>query len=140
MSPIVPPARGRRRAASPLRERRDGHLATAPANGPRRLRARALADDRAASSPILLAGADASRRAALRAELGGALPQSTPFAEADSVFEVLERAPASRLVVLAGDLDDTSARNLMRIVGERYPRLPVISVEANGPLAADEPA
>jgi hypothetical protein len=111
-----------------------------PRLGSERPRPGAPADEHAANSPVLLAGADAARRAALRTELGGTLPQSTPFAEAESVFELLEHAAASRLVVLAGDLDDTSAQSVRRIVGERYPRLPVISVEPDETLAADEPA
>lgn len=139
MSPIVPPARRRMRSARAPREHRE-RFTDRPATRSEPSRPPAPADEHPASSPVLLAGADAARRAALRAELGGTLPQSTPFTEADSVFELLERAAASRLVVLAGDLDDTSAQSVMRIVGERYPRLPVISVEANETLAADEPA
>ena len=92
MSPIVPPARRRMRSARAPREHGQ-RLTGRPALGSERPRPRALAGEAAANSPVLLAGADAARRAALRAELGGTLPQSTPFAEADSVFELLERLP-----------------------------------------------
>jgi hypothetical protein len=79
--------------------------------------------------PVLLAGADARRRTILRAELAATLPRRTRFSEADEASEVLERAPFSRMVVLAGDLDDTGAESLMRLLGQRYPQLPVVCVE-----------
>jgi hypothetical protein len=84
--------------------------------------------------PVLLAGADGRRRAILRAELAETLPRRTRFSEADEVSEVLERAPFSRMVILAGDLDDTDAESLMRLLGQRYPQVPVVCVE-EPPLA-----
>jgi hypothetical protein len=87
-------------------------------------------------APVLLAGADACRRAILRAELSATLPARTPFTEADGVSELIERAPASRMVILAGDLDDAPAESLMRLLGQRHPRLPVVSIEASLPAAA----
>lgn len=87
-------------------------------------------------APVLLAGADASRRAALRAEFGATLPRGATFSEADDVSEVLERAPSSRMVVLAGDLDDADADSLMRLLGRRHPRLAVICVEEPMPATA----
>ena len=44
---------------------------------------------------ILLAGADAERRATLLDELSQTLPQSTVFEQADAVCEALEHAPAA---------------------------------------------
>jgi hypothetical protein len=87
-------------------------------------------------APVLLAGADARRRASLRAEFSAALPARTTFSEANDVAEVLERAPASRMVVLAGDLDDADADASMRLLGRRHPQLPVIYVDGPMPAAA----
>jgi DNA-binding NtrC family response regulator len=87
-------------------------------------------------APVLLAGADARRRAILRAELAATLPRRTTFSEAQDIAEVLERAPRSRMVVLAGDLDDADAESLMRLLGARHPQLPVICVEEPMPAVA----
>ncbi len=87
-------------------------------------------------APVLVAGADANRRAALRAELGAALPRRTRFSEADDVSGMLERAPSSRMVILAGGLDDADAGATMRLLGARHPQLPVICVEESMPVAA----
>ena len=103
---------------------------------PRRPALRIVAGDRHEVTPVLLAGADACRRALLRAEFSATLPPRTPFSEAEDVSEVLERAPSSRMVILAGDLDDADAQSLMRLLGRRHPRLPVISVDAAMPVAA----
>ncbi len=90
---------------------------------------------------ILLAGADAARRAALLEELTQTLSASTVFAEADSVCEALEHAPDSRMAIIAGDLDDTPAESLMQMLAHRHPELPVLIVDcptsnAGGHLAA----
>ncbi len=103
---------------------------------PRRPALRLVAEENHEVAPVLLAGADASRRAVLRAEFGATLPPCTPFSEAEDVSEVLERAPSSRMVILAGDVDDADAQSLMRLLGRRHPRLPVISVDATMPVAA----
>jgi len=87
-------------------------------------------------APVLLAGADANRRAVLRAEFGAKLSRRTTFLQADDVSEVLERAPSSRMVILAGRLDDADADATMRLLGARHPRLPVICVEEPMPVAA----
>ncbi len=110
------PTRG---AARDPRAARHG-IRQAPAPAPRPTGAR----------PVLLAGADPRRRAQLRAEIGATLPRRTAFAEADAVCDVLERAPASRLVILAGDLGDGSAESLVRLLGLRHPQLPVVSIES----------
>jgi DNA-binding NtrC family response regulator len=87
-------------------------------------------------APVLLAGADANRRAVLRAEFGATLPHRTTFSEADDVSEVLERAPSSRMVILAGRLDDADADATMRLLGARHPQLPVICVEESRSVTA----
>jgi hypothetical protein len=84
----------------------------------------------------LLAGADEHARATLRAELGATLPSRTRWDEADDVAGVLERAAHSRMVILAGDLDDADAESLMRLLGRRHPELPVIRVDAPIPAVA----
>jgi hypothetical protein len=84
-------------------------------------------------SPILIAGADTPRRAALLADLTETLPAGTLFEELGTLAEVLERAPASRMVILNGGLEDVSGSALMRILGQRHPTLPVISLELPNP-------
>jgi hypothetical protein len=143
MSPIVSPRRPRERSHRPVLGvlgdhgeppgRKPGDLDMAEA---RRPTLRVVADDRDEAAPVLLVGADACRRAALRTELGATLPARTPFSEADDVSAVLERAPISRMVILAGDLQDTDAESLMRLLGHRHPRLPVVSVETTMHAAA----
>jgi len=136
MTPMVTPARPRafaQPAFASATARRDRSAAgvtrdpQAPASAPQGTVAR----------PVLLAAADPDRRAQLRAEIGATLPQPTAFAEADAVCEVLERAPASRLVILAGDLGDGSAESLVRLLGLRHPELPVVSIETLAPRPAD---
>ena len=78
---------------------------------------------------VLVAGADAYRRAILRAELASTLPRMTRFCEAEEVAQVLEHAADSRLVVLAGDLRDAEAESLMRLLGQRHPQLPVVCLD-----------
>jgi hypothetical protein len=143
MSPIVSPRRPHARSHRPaLRvlggygdssERQPSDLDMAEA---RRPALRVVAEDRDEAAPVLLAGADPCRRAVLRIELSATLPPCTEFTEATDVSSVLERAPLSRMVVLAGDLCDTDAGSLMRLLGRRHPQLPVVSVEANMPAAA----
>jgi hypothetical protein len=85
---------------------------------------------------LLIAGADPLRRAQLRDELTRSMSESTIFEEATTFAEVLERAPASRMVILGGALDDIPARSMMRILGNRHPTLPVVNLE---PAAAAIP-
>lgn len=82
------------------------------------------------NSHVLIAGADPIRRAALLDELSRSMPSDTPFTEASAISEVLERASDSRMVVLSGDLDDASAETLVRLLGHRHPRLPIVSIGA----------
>jgi len=146
MSPLVSPRRSRMRSHQPaLRslggcgEPREPRTGSVDAVEARRPALRVVADERheaAPVAPVLLAGASAWRRAVLRAELRATLPPRTPFSEADDVSEVLEHASSSRMVILAGDLDDTDAESLLRLLGHRHPRLPVISVDTTPPAAA----
>jgi hypothetical protein len=84
-------------------------------------------------APLLIVGADPARRAALVHQLTHTMPTGTSFEELSTFAQVLERAPLSRMVILSGGLEDISARSLMRILGQRHPRLPVVSLEAPRP-------
>jgi uncharacterized protein YbjT (DUF2867 family) len=85
---------------------------------------------------VLLAGASERIRATLRAELGATLPSRTRWVEADDVAGALEHAAHSRMVILAGDLDDADTESLLRLLGRRHPELPVICVDAPLPAVA----
>jgi hypothetical protein len=84
-------------------------------------------------SPILIAGSDTPRRAALLADLTETMPRGTVFEELSTLGEVLERASASRMVILNGQLEDVSARALMRILAQRHPKLPVVGLDLSDP-------
>jgi hypothetical protein len=84
-------------------------------------------------SALLIVGADPARRAALRHQLAHTMPAGTVFEELSTFAEVLERAPLSRMVILSGGLEDISARSLMRVLAQRHPRLPVVSLDAPTP-------
>jgi hypothetical protein len=88
----------------------------------------AQSQTRAERSRILIAGADPERRAAVRADLTEALPAETQFGEAAAAWEVLEQAPSSGVVMLAGDLDEVTAESLMNVLGHRHPSLPVVAL------------
>lgn len=96
-----------------------------------RLRARA---PHPPAEAVLVAGADSAQRAAVLHELTDTLPAGTVFEEASARWEVLTRAPTSRMVVLSGDLDDVAAASFTRTLAHRHPRLPVVSVQASALL------
>jgi hypothetical protein len=79
---------------------------------------------------ILIAGRDARRRSSLRRELSARLPEGTRFQEAAATWEVLEHAPSSRMVMLAGELDGGSAESVAHLLGNRHPQLPVLALSA----------
>jgi hypothetical protein len=78
---------------------------------------------------VLLAGADADRRATLLDELSQTLPANTVFEQADAVCGALEHAPGSRMAFITGDLDDAPAESLMQTLAHRHPELPVMVVD-----------
>jgi 3',5'-cyclic AMP phosphodiesterase CpdA len=78
---------------------------------------------------VLVVGPTPAHRAAMLDELTRTLPPSTRFEQAGAVAEVLQHAPASRMVVLAGDLADAPAEGLARMLAHRHPELPVLSVD-----------
>jgi hypothetical protein len=79
-------------------------------------------------SRILVAGADPQQRAAVLHDLSEALPPDTQLGEAGAMWEVLEQAPSSTVVMLAGDLEEVSAESLMHMLGSRHPSLPVVAL------------
>jgi DNA-binding NtrC family response regulator len=79
-------------------------------------------------SLVLVAGRDPDQRAAVLEELIQTLPPSTVFEQADAFWEVLQRAPDTRMVVLSGDLEDVTARSLPQILSHRHPDLPVVNL------------
>lgn len=82
------------------------------------------------TSSILVASSDAGRRRTLLQELSQQMPEGTRFQEAAATWEVLEHAPSSRLVMLAGELDGSSAESVMHLLGKRHPQLPVLALSA----------
>jgi hypothetical protein len=88
---------------------------------------------------VLIAGADAAARTHMLGELAYQLPPGTSFAHASETWEVIAAASTSSMVVLAGDLDDISGESMMRLLGRRYPTLPVLVVSEKTPThtAAD---
>ncbi len=116
MSPIVSPRRSDERSHRPALRLLKG---AAPAE----------------AASVLLVGASGWRREALRSELRATLSPRTVFAEANDIAQVLERARCSRMVILAGDLDDADSDSLLHLLGRRHPQLPVVCVQ-EPPLAA----
>lgn len=95
------------------------------APSPRRLR---LVQD--APRSILLAGGDAGRRDALQAELAARMPEGTHIQQAEATWQVLEHAPSSRLVMIAGELDGSPPESVIHLLGSRHPQLPVFALSA----------
>src|ERR1700710_2605431 len=67
--------------------------------------------------PVLLAGGDRSARTAVLSDLAGSMPPSTSFEQAEAIWEVLARAPQSKMVILSGELEGIPAQSLMRMLG-----------------------
>jgi hypothetical protein len=88
---------------------------------------------------VLIAGANAAARTHMLEELADLLPAETRFAHASETWEVIAASSTSSMVVLAGDLGDVSGESMMRLLGRRYPTLPVLAVAEKTPThtAAD---
>jgi hypothetical protein len=89
---------------------------------------RAIEPEPGGDDHVLVAGSDACTRGRMLAELRSVLPRGTRFVEASETWEVVARAPGSRMVVLAGDLGETSCSSLLRLLARRNPTLPVLAV------------
>lgn len=89
---------------------------------------RLVLDPSPEASHVLVVGRDAAQRAAVVDELTNMMGPSTIFEEAAAFGQVLVRAPASRMVVLSGDLEDVPAELLMQKLAHRHPGLAVVSL------------
>jgi hypothetical protein len=132
---------GRRRAAS-RDDRATGTVQYGPGS---RLERDACARDACAhdavahdDSPVLIAGCDPFKRADVLASLSEVMPEHMLFEEAETFWEVLVRAPESRMVVLSGELDGVLAESLLHMLGHRHPGLPVVSLADESVPHADE--
>ncbi len=81
----------------------------------------------AVSARVVIADADAARRASLIAELADAMPDGTTFVEAATVVEVLAHASSSRMVVVGGAVEKASARSLTQMLARRHPGVHVVT-------------
>jgi hypothetical protein len=104
-----------------------------PAAGrpPARTRFTHATDVAPADAPVLIAGRDAAIRGQLRTELTELMPAGTRFEELGALWEVLARAPVSRMVILSGELDELAPEELLHTLGHRHPDLPVVSLGAS---------
>jgi hypothetical protein len=99
-----------------------------PSARARRRSVAAASSPKGAAPPVLIAGGDAATRAQVRDELAAVMPGATRFEELGTFWQLLERAPQSRAVILSGDLDDVPAESLLHTLAHRHPDLPVVSV------------
>lgn len=86
--------------------------------------------------PVLLAGGDQSARTAVLGDLAKSMPPSTSFEQASAIWEVLARAPQSKIVILSGALEGISAQTLMQMLGHRHPEVPVVCIDDVSSAAA----
>ena len=86
-------------------------------------------------SPILIAGRDRASRAEVLDSLSEEMGPDATFEQAETFSEVLLRAPASRLVVLSGELDGMPPESLRRKLARRHPDLPVATLDARAQRA-----
>lgn len=88
------------------------------------------------AQPILLAGGDQSARTSVLRDLTRSMPSSTSFEQASAIWEVLARAPQSKLVILSGALEGIPAQALMQMLGHRHPEVPVVCIDDASSAAA----
>jgi hypothetical protein len=88
------------------------------------------------AQPILLAGGDQSARSSVLHDLARSMPPSTSFEQASAIWEVLARAPQSKLVILSGALEGIPAQALMQMLGHRHPEVPVVCIDDASSAAA----
>jgi hypothetical protein len=82
------------------------------------------------ASPILVAGRDRANRAEVLDTLSETMGPGAVFEQAATFSEVLLRAPASRMVVLSGELDGIPSESLRQMLAHRHPDLPVATLDA----------
>jgi hypothetical protein len=88
------------------------------------------------AQPILLAGSDRSARSSVLGDLARSMPPSTSFEQAEAIWEVLARAPQSKLVILSGALEGIPAQAVMQMLGHRHPEVPVVCIDDASSAAA----
>lgn len=76
---------------------------------------------------VLLAGADPAVVSRMRREIADTLPDSV-VREAQDVLSALEWAPASRVAVVAGDLEDAPEHAMASLLGHRYPQMSIFTL------------
>jgi hypothetical protein len=86
--------------------------------------------------PILLAGGEQTARTSVLRDLARSMPPSTSFEQAGAIWEVLARAPQSKLVILSGALEGIPAQALMQMLGHRHPEVPVVCIDDASAAAA----
>ena len=86
--------------------------------------------------PILLAGGAQAARTSVLKDLARSMPPSTSFEQAEAIWEVLARAPQSKLVILSGALEGIPAQALMQMLGHRHPEVPVVCIDEASSVAA----
>jgi hypothetical protein len=86
--------------------------------------------------PILLAGGEQSDRTAVLSDLASSMPASTSFEQAGAIWEMLARAPQSKMVILSGELEGIPAQSLMQMLGHRHPEVPVVCIDGVSHAAA----
>jgi hypothetical protein len=87
------------------------------------------------ASPILIAGRDRVGRAEVLDTLSETMGPGAAFEQAETFSEVLLRAPASRIVVLSGELDGIPSESLRHMLAHRHPDLPVATLDARAQRA-----
>jgi hypothetical protein len=108
------------------------HAGTGTVDRERRTRARFERSGRVSrddASPILIAGRDRDSRAGVLDTLSEIMGPNAAFEQAETFSEVLLRAPASRMVVLSGELDGMPPESLRQKLAHRYPDLPVATLD-----------
>jgi hypothetical protein len=109
------------------------HAGTDTVESPRRRRSRFERAERVSrddSLPILIAGRDQVSRAEVLDTLSEMMGPGAVFEQVETFSEVLLRAPASRMVVLSGELDGIPPESLRRMLAHRDPDLPVATLDA----------
>jgi hypothetical protein len=96
---------------------------------------RSKAASRDHASPILIAASDRVSRAEVLDSLAEMMGPDAVFEQAETFSEVLLRAPASRMVVLSGELDGIPPESLRHKLAHRHPDLPVATLDARAQRA-----
>ena len=96
----------------------------------------ARAESASQGQPILIAGGEQSARTSVLRDLARSMPPSTSFEQAGAIWEVLARAPQSKLVILSGALEGIPAQALMEMLGHRHPKVPVVCIDDVSSAAA----